>query len=38
MTKFQFPTSSGYNIIIEAENEEKAKEILKNLTDEAKNS
>lgn len=28
MTKFTFPTASGYNIIIEAESEEKAKEIF----------
>jgi len=34
MTKFTFPTTSGYNIIIEAETKEKAEQILNNLKNE----
>jgi len=28
MTKFTFPTNSGYNIIVEAETEEKAQQVF----------
>lgn len=37
MTKFTFPTASGYNIIIEAESEEKAQQILNTLNEAPKN-
>ena len=33
MTKFTFPTASGYNVIVEAESQEKATEIFNKISD-----